>query len=80
MDITASQVRAARGLIDWSQRQLAEKAGVGLSTIADFERGKRTPIGNNLAAIRHALEAAGIVFIPHNGGGHGVRLKEPPNS
>lgn len=72
-DITTAQVRAARGLIDWSQKQLAEAAGVGLSTIADFERGRRTPIGNNLAAIQRALEAAGVEFT--NGGEPGVKLR-----
>ncbi len=71
--ITAAQVRAARGLIDQSQKQLAEAAGVGLSTIADFERGRRTPIMNNLAAIRRALEMAGVEFT--NGERPGVRVK-----
>ena len=71
--ISAAQIRAARGLIDWSQTQLAKEAGVGISTIADFERGRRTPIGNNLAAIQRALEAAGVEFT--NGNEPGVKLK-----
>jgi transcriptional regulator with XRE-family HTH domain len=82
MIVSSAQVRAARGLIDWSQSQLAKEAGVGLSTIADFERGKRTPIGNNLVAIQRALEAAGVEFTPENGGGAGVRLRKrmaPPD-
>ena len=73
MEISAAQVRAARGLINWSQRKLAEAAAVGLSTIADFERGKRSPMGNNLSAIQRALEVAGVVFT--NGGEPGVKLK-----
>ncbi len=72
--ISAAQVRAARGLIDWSQIQLAKVAGVGISTIADFERGRRTPIGNNLGAIQRALESAGIEFT--NGEAPGVRLRK----
>lgn len=76
MEINAAQVRAARGLIGWSQGKLAAAASVGLSTIADFERGARVPIGNNLAAIQRALEAAGVEFIAENGGGAGVRLRK----
>lgn len=45
-------------------------------TIADFEREARTPYDRTLAAIRAALEAAGVEFIPENGGGPGVRLRE----
>lgn len=74
--ITPPQSRAARGLIDWSQTDLAAAAGVGLSTVRDFERGRRTPITNNLAAIQRALEAAGVIFVPENGEGPGVRLRK----
>ncbi|WP_109367580.1 MULTISPECIES: helix-turn-helix domain-containing protein [Brucella/Ochrobactrum group] len=76
MNITASQIRAARGLLDWSQQQLATTANVGLSTIRSFETGKRVPIANNLQAIRTALEAAGVIFIDQNGNGPGVRLRD----
>ena len=65
--------RAARGLIDWSQSDLAAASGVSLSTVRDFETGKRTPIANNLAALQRALEAAGVEFT--NGGEPGVKLK-----
>jgi transcriptional regulator with XRE-family HTH domain len=58
-----------------SQWDLADTAGIGRSTVADFERGAREPIPENLAAIRAVLEAAGIEFIPENGGGLGVRFK-----
>jgi transcriptional regulator with XRE-family HTH domain len=76
--LTPAQSRAARALINWSQPQLAEASGAGVSTIRDFETGKRTPIANNLAALRTALEAAGVEFIAENGGGPGVRLKKAP--
>ncbi|MHA6686892.1 helix-turn-helix domain-containing protein [Mesorhizobium sp. A556] len=75
--ITKEQSRAARGLIDWSQSYLAQKANLGESTIRDFEKGRRVPSINNLAAIRTALEAAGVEFIAENGGGAGVRLAKP---
>jgi DNA-binding XRE family transcriptional regulator len=69
--------RGARGLIQWSQTQLAKKAAVSVSTVADFENGRRLPIPNNLAAIRRALEDAGVKFLnAGKSGGAGVRLRE----
>jgi transcriptional regulator with XRE-family HTH domain len=72
-----SQVRAARALADWSQTRLAEAAGVSLSTVKDFEAGRRQPVPGSVASIRTALEAAGVQFIAENGGGAGVRLAKP---
>jgi transcriptional regulator with XRE-family HTH domain len=72
--ITPPQSRAARGLLDWSQADLASRSNLSESTIRDFEKGRRTPGPNNLAAIRAALESAGVEFIAENGGGPGVRL------
>lgn len=56
------QVRAARSLLGWSQQDLASKAGVAVSTVADFERGQRSPVPNNALAIRQTLETAGVLF------------------
>lgn len=55
-------MRAARNWLAWTQAELAEKAKVGLSTIKDFESGKRIPIANNLESIQRALESSGIKF------------------
>lgn len=63
-DLTPKHVRAARALLAWSQQDLAKAAGVATSTVADFERGQRTPVANNAQAIRSSLEAAGIRFLP----------------
>jgi len=74
---TDAQCRAARGLLAWSQSDLASKSGVSRATVADFETGKRQPIANNLAAIRGALESAGVIFLSDAqsvDGGPGVRL------
>lgn len=73
--ITAAQLRAARGLIGWSQSELADASKVGRATIADFEAGKREPYERTLDDLRAALEAAGVEFT--NGGQPGVRLKTP---
>lgn len=75
--MTPSQCRAARGLVDMSQAELATKATVGLSTVKNFEAGRSVPVANNRSAIQRALEAAGVQFIPENGGGAGVRLAKP---
>jgi DNA-binding transcriptional regulator YiaG len=61
--MSPEQCRAARGWLGWSQAKLAKGASVSLSTVRDFEKGRRVPIGNNLAAMRKALESAGISFI-----------------
>ena len=75
--VTREQCKAGRALVGWSQTDLADAADVGLSTVRDFETGKRTPINNNLSAIKAALEHAGVEFIAGNGGGPGVRLQQP---
>lgn len=76
MTISSEQVRAARALLNWSQGKLSEAAGVARATLAEFEAGKRTPISNNLEAIRSALEANGVVFLEANEIGPGVRLRK----
>lgn len=63
-ELTPKQSKAARALLAWSQQDLAKKAGVAASTVADFERGHRTPVPNNAEAIRTALEGAGVRFLP----------------
>lgn len=73
--ITREQCRAARALVQMSQVSLAESAGLAKQTVIDFERGARNPHKSNLAALRTALEEAGVVFIERNGGGPGVRLR-----
>jgi len=61
--MSPEQSRAARAWLDWSQDDLAAKASVSLSTVRDFEKGRRVPISNNLTAMRVALETAGIEFV-----------------
>jgi transcriptional regulator with XRE-family HTH domain len=72
--ISAGQLRAARGLLGWSQSDLAEAAKISRATIADFESGKRDPYVRTLDQLRATLEAAGIEFT--NGARPGVRMKQ----
>ncbi|UTC29920.1 helix-turn-helix protein [Bajunvirus bajun] len=58
------QIKAARALLDWTQADLAQAANVGLSTLADFERGAREPIRAVMASILVALTHEGIRFVP----------------
>mgnify|MGYP001597122864 CR=1 FL=1 len=60
--MSPEQVRAARNWLAWTQAELATRAKVGLSTVKDYEGGKRTPIANNLEAIQRALEKGGMRF------------------
>ncbi len=78
MSITSEQVRAARALLRWEQKNLAEASGVSLPSIKRLETqpGELAAQSRTVDAIRSALEAAGVDFIPENGGGAGVRLRK----
>ncbi|MER9631759.1 helix-turn-helix domain-containing protein [Mesorhizobium sp. M0296] len=58
------------------QAVLARNASVSRNTVVDFEKGRRMPNPNNLAAMRAALETAGVIFVDKNGDGPGVRLRK----
>jgi len=79
--LTAAQIRAARGLLDWSQQRLAEVTKLSVQTVKRME-GARGPEGSteaNVEAVRRALESAGVVFLDpksNKDGGAGVRLKK----
>ncbi|MBO1361933.1 helix-turn-helix transcriptional regulator [Acetobacter sacchari] len=74
-DITSAQVRAARGLLGWSRDRLVDASGVPKRTVVRLEDEVTSPRAATLAAIRTALETAGVEFIAENGGGAGVRLR-----
>jgi transcriptional regulator with XRE-family HTH domain len=75
-EMTPAQCRAARGLLDWTQSRLADAATVAVSTVTSFERSWRVAAPETIQAMQHALEAAGVEFIPENGSGAGVRMKK----
>lgn len=76
MLITPAQCRAARAMVALTQPALAEAASLGLSTVVDFEKERRQVAPASVEAIRAALEAAGVVFLPENGNGPGVALRK----
>ena len=78
--MTPAQCRAARGLLNVTQPELAKEAGLGLSTIVDFEKARRSVSAGSIDAIRKALERAGVDFLDENGGGPGVRLRKRPRT
>jgi transcriptional regulator with XRE-family HTH domain len=63
-------------LLDWSRDELANRCGVAKRTIVRFEANDGETRGSTLAAIRAALEAAGVIFVEENGEGPGVRLRK----
>jgi predicted transcriptional regulator len=75
--ITARQIRAARGLLGWSQQQLADKAIVSLNALARLERGQVDPRMSTLVAVHKAFTEAGVEFLAADMKGEGVRMAKP---
>ena len=77
-NLTSAQIRAARALVRWSAEDLARGFAVGVTTIrrAELTEAETSMTAANNAAVRRALEAAGVEFIEENGGGPGVRLRK----
>lgn len=73
-EITPSQCRAGRALLEITQTQLAKAAGLGLSTVVDFEKRRREVSVEAIQKISKTLTDAEIEFIDENGGGPGARL------
>ena len=75
--IIGSQIRGARGILNWSLKDLAAKSGVSLPTIQRIEQADGVPStkAQTLLDIKNALENAGIEFIGTPDNDPGVRLK-----
>jgi transcriptional regulator with XRE-family HTH domain len=73
--ITSDQIRAARALLRWSGKDLAEKTGLGFSTLMRLEvlEGVPTAQAKTLETIQKAFEKAGIEFLGSPEEGAGVR-------
>ena len=69
--VTSAQVRAARGLLNWTVRDLADKSGVHRNTVTKMEA-DAVVHGPTIAAMIRALEDGGVEFT--NGNSPGVKL------
>jgi predicted transcriptional regulator len=77
-DMTSSaQLRAARGLLKWTQAMLAHKAAISVVTLNMIESDHVDPRASTLRAIERALEKAGVEFIGNEREGLGVRFRAP---
>jgi transcriptional regulator with XRE-family HTH domain len=75
--ITSAQIRAARGMLDWSRRDLANSSGISFASMMRLESFDGVPASNfkTLEAIKKAFEEAGVEFIGTPDKGSGVRWK-----
>ena len=73
--ITSAQVRAARGLLKWTQATLAHKAAISIVTLNMIECDRVDPRASTLGAIEAALQRAGVEFCGDAREGFGVRLR-----
>ncbi len=72
MLISTAQIRAARGLLNWSQSDLADRTGISATSIGSIENGNTHPREQTLVTIQRVLERAGVDFLPDQG----VRVRQ----
>ena len=75
--ITSAQIRAARGILNWSRKDLAERSGVSFASMMRLESFEGVPASNfkTLESVKQAFEKAGVEFIGTPEDGAGVRWK-----
>ncbi|MBB3962896.1 MULTISPECIES: helix-turn-helix transcriptional regulator [Rhizobium] len=61
--LTPALCRAARGIVDWTQMELSERAGVSRSTVRDYEGGRHDVHRATAAQLKLALESGGVNFV-----------------
>ena len=76
--ITSEQLRSARALVKMEQKDLAVRTDISVPTIRRLEgsTGILKTSAERMHLLQKVLESEGVVFIPENGGGAGVRLKK----
>lgn len=74
-----AQIRGARAMLHWSMLDLARAASLSVSTIKRIEGAQPYPAAttSKLASIQRALEEAGVLFLPDDGKGPGLKLCRP---
>lgn len=80
--IKPSQIRAARALLNITQADLAQRAGISTTGLNNLERGQSDPKVSTLMAIQRVLEDEGVIFLAPGAnvdGAHGVRMKIDSN-
>lgn len=73
--INSAQIRAARGLLKWTQAALAAKAGVSIVTLNMIEGETVQPRKSTLATLQRVLEGGGVEFIGDEDAGLGVKFR-----
>ena len=75
--ITSAQIRAARGLLNWSRKDLAERSGISFASMMRLESFDGVPSSNikTLDALKKAFEEAGVEFTGSPDSQAGVRWK-----
>jgi len=75
--ITSAQIRAARGMLSWSRKDLAEHSGVSFASMMRLESFEGVPASNfkTLESVKQAFERAGVEFIGSPESGAGVRWR-----
>ena len=74
--ISAAQIRAARGLLRWTQATLAHRAAISTVTLNMIENEAVRPRDSTLLVIQAALESGGVEFLAEDGAGVGVRFRK----
>lgn len=73
--LTGAQIRAARAILNWSVKEIADAAEVSVSTIRRMEEhdGVSNMRPDCIASVRRAFETAGVEFLSLPSGKPGVR-------
>ena len=65
--ISTGQIRAARGLLNWTQGELSKRTGISTTSIGAIESGDTQPRASTLELFQKAFEEAGVEFFPGDG-------------